>query len=67
MAIVRKRTRKHADGTQKISWLVDYVDNAGARRSETFYKKKDADARLTDINSELNRQAHRQRRVDHRR
>ncbi len=53
MAIVRKRTRTRADGTEKVTWLVDYVDSAGARRFESFYKKKDADARLTDIRTEL--------------
>jgi hypothetical protein len=52
MAIVRKRTRKTADGTEKVRWLVDYRDQTGTRRFETFKLKKLADARLAAIGKE---------------
>lgn len=50
MATVRKRTYP---GTDKVSWLCDYRDATGRRRFETFTRKKDAQARLNDIEREL--------------
>jgi integrase len=49
VAIVRKRTRTHADGTVKVTWQVDFKDASGVRRHETHRLKKQADARLADI------------------
>ena len=39
---VRKRTWKTADGEGREAWLVDYFDQAGKRRAQTFDRKKDA-------------------------
>lgn len=41
---VRKRKWTTATGEDKEAWVVDYVDQAGARRLKTFGKKKEADA-----------------------
>ena len=40
---VRKRTWTTRKGEQKESWIVDYVDQGGARHIQTFERKKDAD------------------------
>src|SRR5580704_15477130 len=52
MAIVRKRTWTTQAGS-KIAWQLDYRDSAGKRRAEQFTRKKDADARLVDIQQKL--------------
>jgi integrase len=53
MATIRKRVWETKDGAPKVRWLCDYRDAENRRRFETFLKKKDAEARLTDIRSEL--------------
>jgi integrase len=40
---VRKRTWTTAKGKEKECWIVDYVDQHGARHIKTFTKKKPAD------------------------
>jgi len=40
---IRKRTWKTAKGAEKQAWIVDYVDQAGARHIKTFDRKKEAD------------------------
>ena len=40
---VRKRRWKTGD-SEKEAWIVDYVDQSGARRLKTFSRKKEADA-----------------------
>jgi integrase len=57
MAVVRKRTWESKAGTQ-TAWLVDYHDASGKRRFETFKLRKDAAARLTDIQGELKQGTH---------
>jgi integrase len=46
---VRKRAWKTAKGEEREAWIVDYVDQQGERHIETFAKKKDADARHSQI------------------
>lgn len=41
---VRKRTWAGPDGSEKTSWVVDYIDGQGTRRLKTFRLKKEADA-----------------------
>jgi integrase len=41
---VRKRTWKSPNGEAKEAWVVDYVDQGGARHLKTFARKRDADA-----------------------
>ena len=41
---VRKRTWRNRDGSQGEAWVVNYTDQAGARRLKSFDRKKDADA-----------------------
>jgi integrase len=41
---VRKRTWKSPSGEPREAWVVDYVDQNGARHLKTFEKKRDADA-----------------------
>lgn len=40
---VRKRAWKNAKGVEKQAWVVDYVDQSGARHIKTFDRKKEAD------------------------
>lgn len=40
---VRKRSWVTRKGEKKTAWVVDYVDQAGARHVATFARKKDAD------------------------
>ncbi len=44
MASVRKREWTSPKGEAKSAWVVDYLDQAGKRRLETFARKKQADA-----------------------
>jgi integrase len=44
MMSVRKRIWKSPNGEAKEAWVVDYVDQHGARHLKTFAKKRDADA-----------------------
>jgi integrase len=41
---VRKRTWRNGDGSQGEAWVVNYTDQAGARRLKTFDRKRDAEA-----------------------
>jgi integrase len=41
---IRKRLWTAPNGETKSAWQVDYVDNSGKRRRETFATKKEADA-----------------------
>jgi integrase len=43
MASIRKRTWK-SRGVQRSAWVVDYFDQAGARRLKTFRTKKEAES-----------------------
>lgn len=58
MATVRKRTWKTAKGQTKQAWLVDYRDQAGDRRFETFDNQQDAKSRLREIENEIDRGSH---------
>jgi integrase len=58
MATVRKRTWTTKDGKEKTAWLVDYRDQAGKRRFQTFVRKKDAEAALVDVQGEVKRGIH---------
>jgi integrase len=55
---VRKRTWKNAAGEQLESWVVDYTDQQGKRRFETFDRKKDADARHAAIKVDVAKGIH---------
>jgi integrase len=55
---VRKRTWMTAKGEQKEAWLVDYTDQEGNRRFETFSRKKDADARHDEVRGEVRQGVH---------
>lgn len=55
---VRKRTWTNAKGEAKQAWVVDYTDAKGARRLETFERKKDADARWAAVQVELRQGVH---------
>lgn len=49
-------TRKwtHAKtGEQREAWRVDYVDHAGVRRREQFKRKRDAEARLRELDRQM--------------
>jgi integrase len=58
MAIVRKRTWTTKDGKERTAWLVDYRDQAGKRRFQTYERKKDAEAALVDVQGEVKRGIH---------
>jgi integrase len=53
MARVRKRVWKTRDGLPKTAWLVDYTDQEGKRRFQTYALKKQADAALVSIQGEI--------------
>jgi integrase len=46
---VRKRTWTNRDGSRSESWIVDYYDAHGERRTETYGRKKDAEARAATV------------------
>lgn len=54
MAIVRKRTLPSGE----IRWIADYTDSKGVRRAKQFEKRKDADAYLVAVRSNLQRGLH---------
>jgi integrase len=58
MAIVRKRTWTTRAGKEKTRWLVDYRDQAGKRRFQTYDRKKDAEAALVDVQGEIKQGIH---------
>jgi integrase len=55
---VRKRKWTTAKGVEKEAWVVDYVDQKGARRLKTFAKKKDADRFAATANVEVREGTH---------
>jgi len=46
---VRKREWVTRKGEHRAAWVLDYRDRQGKRRIETFAKKKDADARASEV------------------
>src|SRR5215472_10547971 len=54
---VRKRTWV-SGGEEKSAWIVDYFDQAGVRRQETFLRKKDADTRWVEVRQEVREGTH---------
>jgi len=55
---VRKRRWVTRAGQERESWVVDYVDQAGSRHIETYSKKKDADARHSDVRVDVRAGVH---------
>jgi integrase len=54
---VRKR-RWVSGGEEKSAWIVDYFDQGGVRRQETFARKKEADARWLEVGHEIREGTH---------
>jgi integrase len=50
---IRKRSWKTGKGEQKEAWIVDYVDQHGARHIKTFPRKKEADAYAVGMRVEV--------------
>jgi integrase len=46
---IRRRTWTTNTGEHREAWIVDYVDQAGARHIETFARRRDADARQAAV------------------
>jgi hypothetical protein len=57
MAKVRRRTWT-SGGTAKSAWIVDYFDQDGVRRQQTFKQKKAADAYLLQVGHEVKEGTH---------
>jgi integrase len=55
---VRKRTWKTAKGESKEAWIVAYADANGKARIETFARKKEADARHSEIKVDVAKGVH---------
>ncbi len=55
---VRKRSWKNAKGEPQAAWVVDYVDQHGARHIKTFAKKKSADAYHATVAVEIREGRH---------
>jgi integrase len=55
---VRKRSWTTKSGEPREAWVVDYADAAGVRRTETFTRRRDADARAAAIDVDLRRGIH---------
>jgi integrase len=55
---VRKRTWVTKTGERREAWVVEYADAAGIRRTETFARRRDADARAAQIDVDLRRGVH---------
>jgi integrase len=55
---VRKRTWKSPNGETKEAWVVDYVDQHGARHLKTFPRKRDADVHHTVVGSAVRAGTH---------
>jgi integrase len=55
---VRKRIWKTKTGDTRGAWVVDYADQHGARRSETFARRREADARAAEIDVGLRAGTH---------
>ena len=54
---VRKRTWV-SGGEEKSAWIVDYFDQEGVRRQETFARKKEAEARWIEVGHEVREGTH---------
>ena len=54
---VRKRTWV-SGGEERSAWIVDYFDQEGVRRQETFARKKEADARWIEVGHEIREGTH---------
>ena len=55
---VRKRQWTTGKGIEKEAWVVDYVDQQGARRLRTFQKKKEADSFAATAHVEIREGTH---------
>jgi integrase len=55
---VRKRSWKTAKGVEKQAWIVDYVDQTGARHIKTFDRKKEADSFFARATVEIGEGVH---------
>src|SRR5262249_12154274 len=55
---VRKRIWTTGKGETKSAWQVSYTDREGKRRTDTFGKKRDADAALLKIQTEVRNGTH---------
>ena len=53
MASVSKRTWKTKAREQRTAWSLTYIDHSGKRHRQQFEKKRDADAALARVVSEL--------------
>lgn len=58
MAKVRKRTWTNKNKGTTTVYMVDYTDQAGKRRFMSFDKKKDADAALIQVQSQIQKGTH---------
>jgi integrase len=58
MTSIRKRTWTAPNGEEKTAWQVDYRDQAGARRSKQFARKKEAEAWITQAAWEVSKGVH---------
>jgi integrase len=54
---VRKRTWV-SGGEEKSAWIVDYFDQEGVRRQETFARKKEAEERWIEVGHEVREGTH---------
>jgi integrase len=55
---VRRRTWRTKRGESRESWIVNYTDQDGARRIETFDRRRDAEARYAEIQINLRTGTH---------
>jgi len=55
---VRKRRWITRSGEVREAWIVDYTDRQGERHIETFDKKKDADARHSEVKVDVRAGVH---------
>jgi integrase len=55
---IRKRKWVTRRGEAREAWIVDYIDQDGARHIETFARKKDADARHAAIRVDVRQGVH---------
>ena len=55
---VRKRTWTTKDGQRREAWVVDYYDGRGERHTETYVRKKDAEARAANVQVDLRQGIH---------
>lgn len=55
---IRKREWSTPRGEERVAWVVDYRDAAGARRNKQFARKKDAEAFETQARHEVRQGTH---------